>query len=46
MPETENEAYFRRRPLASQIGAAASDQSKEIASRTVLVEKAEKIAET
>ncbi|CAB0004645.1 unnamed protein product [Nesidiocoris tenuis] len=46
VPETENEAYFRRRPLASQIGAAASDQSKEIASRTVLVEKAEKIAET
>uniref|UniRef100_A0A0A9YHC3 pyridoxal 5'-phosphate synthase n=1 Tax=Lygus hesperus TaxID=30085 RepID=A0A0A9YHC3_LYGHE len=44
VPEPENDVYFQRRPLASQIGAAASAQSTIIASRDVLIEKAEEIS--
>lgn len=46
VPEEESESYFSRRPLASQIGAAASNQSQIIASRDVLVKAAEELAES
>jgi pyridoxamine 5'-phosphate oxidase len=39
-PERESEEYFRTRPLESQLGAWASDQSEPIASREALFEKA------
>jgi pyridoxamine 5'-phosphate oxidase len=42
--EAENDAYFNSRPLASRHGALASQQSKIIANRTLLEERAEKIS--
>ena len=36
----ESDAYFESRPLASRIGAWASEQSRPISSRTVLVSRA------
>jgi pyridoxamine 5'-phosphate oxidase len=41
----ESEAYFRTRPRLSQIGAWASPQSQEIASRAELEEKVKEISE-
>ena len=38
--EAESDAYFASRPLASRIGAWASEQSRPIASRAVLVKRA------
>ncbi len=38
--DAESDAYFDSRPLASRIGAWASDQSQPIASRAVLVRRA------
>jgi pyridoxamine 5'-phosphate oxidase len=40
VPEAESDAYFASRPLASRIGAWASDQSRPIAGRAVLVARA------
>jgi pyridoxamine 5'-phosphate oxidase len=40
VPEVESDAYFASRPLASRIGAWASDQSRPIAGRAVLVARA------
>ena len=39
LDEQENEKYFKTRPWLSQIGAAASDQSKAIEDRNALEEK-------
>ena len=36
LPEADSEAYFHSRPLASRIGAIASEQSQPIASREAL----------
>lgn len=36
----ESDAYFRTRPLPSRIGAWASEQSAELASRTALIKRA------
>ncbi|MEM8643186.1 MAG: pyridoxamine 5'-phosphate oxidase [Cyanobacteria bacterium P01_G01_bin.54] len=36
---TESDAYFQHRPRGSQLGALASDQSQEIASRIVLEQR-------
>lgn len=41
----ESEAYFNSRPLASRIGALASEQSKVIANRSLLEERVAKISE-
>lgn len=40
----ESDAYFQSRPLLSRIGAVVSEQSKPIASRTVLVDRALRLA--
>jgi pyridoxamine 5'-phosphate oxidase len=40
----ENDEYFRMRPLLSRIGAHASRQSQPIASRTVLLREAARVA--
>lgn len=39
VPEEESEAYFKSRPVSSQIGAWVSDQSKVIKDRSVLTDK-------
>lgn len=39
-PAADSDAYFKTRPLESQLGAWASDQSEPIASREALFEKA------
>jgi pyridoxamine 5'-phosphate oxidase len=44
LTDEENDAYFRSRPLISQIGACASPQSSVIASRTALIDGAVKAA--
>jgi len=42
--EVENDAYFHSRPVASQHGALASEQSKAIANRAILEERIEKVS--
>lgn len=42
---TESEAYFDSRPLASRLGAIASDQSKVIASRELLEQRFNDVAQ-
>ena len=42
----ESEAYYRTRPLGSRIGAWASNQSSELASREVLEARAAELART
>ena len=42
--EVENDAYFHSRPVASQHGALASEQSKAIANRAMLEERIEKVS--
>ncbi|MCS6764434.1 MAG: pyridoxamine 5'-phosphate oxidase [Candidatus Protistobacter heckmanni] len=44
LPGEESDTYFKSRPLDSRIGAWASEQSEEIAGRSVLVERAAKFA--
>ena len=40
LPENESDAYFASRPYTSRIGAWASEQSTEIASKSVLLKRA------
>lgn len=44
LPEEESDAYYASRPLDSRIGAWASEQSREISNRAVLVTRAAKTA--
>ncbi|RJX32169.1 MAG: pyridoxamine 5'-phosphate oxidase [Oxalobacter sp.] len=44
LPENESDEYFASRPLDSRIGAWASEQSKTLSSRAVLVANAAKYA--
>lgn len=44
LPEAESDAYFASRPLDSRIGAWASEQSREISGRAVLVARAAQFA--
>lgn len=44
LSDDENDAYFRTRPILSRIGAHASRQSRPIASRSVLVSEAARVA--
>lgn len=44
VPREESEAYFKSRPRGSQIGAWASHQSQEVASRSVLEKSWEEIS--
>ncbi|MGM0526446.1 MAG: pyridoxamine 5'-phosphate oxidase [Pseudomonadota bacterium] len=46
LSEQQNDAYFRSRPKASQIGALASNQSAPIASRELLDQQFEQLMET
>jgi len=43
LPFAEADEYFRRRPYKSQIGSLCSDQSKPVASRDVLIAKADEL---
>jgi len=43
MSREESEEYFKTRPIKSQIGALASDQSKEIENRSVLEQRFEEL---
>ncbi len=44
LPDAESDAYYASRPLDSRIGAWASEQSREVSSRLVLVGRAAKFA--
>jgi pyridoxamine 5'-phosphate oxidase len=44
LPESESDAYYASRPLDSRIGAWASEQSREVSGRAVLVARAAKFA--
>lgn len=44
LPNAESDAYFASRPLDSRIGAWASEQSRELSGRMVLVARAAKFA--
>jgi pyridoxamine 5'-phosphate oxidase len=44
LPESESDAYYASRPLDSRIGAWASEQSREVSGRGVLVARAAKFA--
>lgn len=44
--DAESDAYFATRPARSRIGAHASDQSKPLASRAELINRADEIART
>ncbi len=43
MSRSESEAYFKTRPIKSQIGALASDQSSEISDRKILEDRFEEL---
>ncbi|MCL4741758.1 MAG: pyridoxamine 5'-phosphate oxidase [Phycisphaerales bacterium] len=44
-PAEESDAYFRRRPLLSRLGAWASEQSRPMASRAELLERTQEVME-
>lgn len=44
LPESESDAYYASRPLDSRIGAWASEQSREVSGRGVLIARAAKFA--
>ncbi len=45
VPPEAADAYFRSRPFVSQVGSAASDQSRPLADRRTYIERVEALAE-
>jgi pyridoxamine 5'-phosphate oxidase len=44
LPEAESDAYYATRPLDSRLGAWASEQSREVSGRAILIARAAKFA--